>query len=125
MPARVVVSGMLLIILATFLVATVEFFLPLSAKCDMNSACRAALLRMEADGGLPKEAELDLALKLSGMGFCDIIIDGTASAKRGEEMKLHVEADYSYSRISGLFTRTVTKQRMVYDKTSVSRRVIN
>lgn len=125
MPARIVVTGIILVLLAAFLVCAVEFFLPLSARSEMNICCRSTLLRMEAEGGLSNEAGFDLQTKLYAKGFINVVVNGTDSAKQGEELNLHVEADYIYSRLTSLLTRSDMTQRMIYDKTSISRKVVN
>jgi len=125
MPARVVVTGIILVVLTAFLVVALEFFLPLSAKSDMNIWCRSTMLRMEMEGELSDQAKLDLHTKLAQRGFVNIDIEGVGGGKQGEEINLRVEADYIYSRLTGLFIRSTAVQRMVYDKTSVSRRVVN
>mgnify|MGYP005841692065 CR=1 FL=1 len=125
MPSRVVVSGVILVVIVALLAFTVEFFLPLSAKTDMNMLCRRAMLRMEVEGGMSEEIENDLISGLMEKGFDGINIDGTDMAKQGEDIRLVVEADYIYSKLTGLFTRTDMRQRMVYGKTSVARKVVN
>ena len=125
MPARVVLSGMILVVFAAFLVFTVEFFIPLSAKMDMNMYCRNLILKMEMEGGLSDQASQDLHERLMEKGFRNIYIDGTKSAKQGEQITLRVEAEYIYSKMTTLFTRTDAVRRMVYEKASISRKVIN
>jgi hypothetical protein len=83
MAARVVVAGVILVIIVAMLVFTVEFFLPLSAKTDMNICCRNAMLRMEIEGGLSAGAESQLRSDLSARGFVNIQVYGTTAAKQG------------------------------------------
>lgn len=125
MSSRVVVTGVLLVILASVLVFTVEFFLPLSMKSDMNILCRNTLLQMEALGGLSEAERQGLQSELQTRGFENITVSGTFSARQGEPLFLHVEADYTYSKLSSLFIRADTVQRMVYNKTSMCRKVVN
>jgi len=125
MPAKAVVSGIILIMIVVFLVFALEFFIPLSVKSEMNSLCRKALLKMELEGGLRNENMLDLQEKLSGLGLSNIIIDGTEQAKLGERIRLKVEADFVYSKLTSFFSRTDVTQRMTYQKTSIARKVVN
>jgi hypothetical protein len=125
MPARVIVSGMMLVIFAVFMVFAVEFFLPLSAKADMNMYCRSSMLKMETEGGMSSQHADELKERLMERGFKNVIVDGTVSAKQGEKIHLKVEADYAYSKLTALFIRKDTVNRMMYDKISISRRVIN
>jgi|GEM_PF-414140 len=125
LPARVVILGVVLVILITMSVYLIEFFIPLSAKSDMNFCCRNTLLKMEVLGGLTVPEKLNLQSELENKGFSNTVIDGTTYAKQGEEIVLHVEADYIFSRLSGLFTRRAAACRMLYDKTSTSRKVVN
>lgn len=125
MAAKAIVSGFMLVIAVVLLVFAVECFVPLSAKTDMNACCRKALLIMEMKGGLPSKARADLISELEGRGFTDVGVSASDGAKQGEEIRLRVEADYTYSKLSGVFARSETTQRMVYDRSSVSRKVAN
>ena len=125
MPSKVVVSGVVLVILAAFIVFIVEFFVPVSMKYDMNAFCRKAIIKMETEGGLSAEAKAELIEKMSNRGFKNITVTGSAYAKYGEEMNLHVEADAEFNRLISLFGRASSVHRMVYDKTFIARKVVN
>lgn len=125
MPARVIVFGMVFIIIMFLLVFTIELFLPLSVKADMNSLCRSEMLRMELEGGLSNHSKSELQSVLTLKGFNNVTVTGTSDAKQGEEINLHVEADYVYSKLTGFLTRADVVQHMTYNKTSVARRVVN
>ncbi|HHW49116.1 MAG TPA: hypothetical protein GXX14_10960 [Clostridiaceae bacterium] len=125
MPAKAVVSGIILIMIVVFLVFTVEFFIPLSVKSDMNMVCRSALLKMEMEGGLSSGNRSDLIEKLSEIGLSNITVEGTEQAKQGERIRLRVEADFVYNKLTGLFSRTDVTQRMIYQKTAIVRKVVN
>ncbi len=125
MPTRVIVTGIILVIIAAMLVFSVEFFLPLSMKSDMNILCRKALLQMETAGGLKEYDRQELVSELQERGFTNISTSGTQNAKQGELLNLRVEAQYEYSRLTMLFVRNVQIQRMVYNKSSLSRKVVN
>lgn len=125
MPSRVIVTGIILVIIAAMLVFSVEFFLPLSMKSDMNILCRKTLLQMETAGGLREYDRQELVSELRERGFTNILASGTQNAKQGELLNLRVEAQYEYSRLAMLFVRNMQIQRMVYDKSSLSRKVVN
>lgn len=125
MAAKVTVFGVLFTVMIGILVFVVEFFLPLSANSDMNICCRKAMLSMETEGGLSYQAEEELEAELKEKGFLNIVIDGTSSAKKGEEISLKVEADYMYSKMTGIFIRREVLQHMVYSKTTIARKVVN
>lgn len=125
MASRVIVLGLILVVFITVLVYMVEFFIPLSAKADMNTCCRNTLFKMEIMGGLSADDKADLQNELEGKGFSNVIINGTYFAKHGEEITLHVEAEYTYSKLGGLFIRRNTSQQMAYKKTSIARKVVN
>jgi hypothetical protein len=123
--SRVIVLGFILVIFITILVYMVEFFIPLSAKADMNTYCRNTLFKMEVMGGLSKDDKDDLQNELESKGFSNIIINGTPFAKHGKEITLHVEAEYTYSKLTGLFIRRNISRQMVYKKMSIARKVVN
>lgn len=125
MSGKAVVSGVIFVIMIAVLVSMVEFFLPLSAKADMNAFCRNTLLKVELEGCLPAPEKDNLHSRLTDKGFTNIVINNIGSVKRGEELNLRVEADYTYSKLTGIFTRTQVVQRMVYDKTTIARKVLN
>jgi len=80
------------------------------------------------EGGLSYADELEVETELKKMGFSNIVIDATSiteSAKQGEEISLHVTADYAYSKLTGLFKRSKIEQRMVYNRVSIARKVVN
>lgn len=125
MPVRVITSGILLVIMAAMLVFAIEFFLPLSAKSDLNVACRSTLLVMENEGGITEEVKSSLKSELESKGFSNVSITGTSFARQGETVNLKVAAYYSYSKLYTLFARREYAQCMIYDKTAMSRKVIN
>lgn len=125
MPARAVVTGVILVIMVSLLVYFIEFFLPLSAKADLDIACRDSLLRMETGGGLDGDDRRELQEELESAGFTGIAINATASARQGERLTLHVEGDYSWNRLVDLFKREDRDIRMIYEKTTISRKVVN
>jgi len=125
MPSRVIVTGIILVIIVAMLVFSVEFFIPLSIKSDMNILCRRTLLQMETAGGLTESERQELVSDLQDIGFLNITASGTQSAKHGEILNLHVEVQYSHSKLTTLFSREAQALRMVYDKSSLSRKVVN
>lgn len=125
MPAKAIVTGIVLVILAVMLAYSIEYFIPLSKKADMDIVCRNALLRMENSGGMTEARRDELQDELEALNLEDVIIQGTADAKHGDSLTLHVECVYRYDRILSLFKREADNQRMVYEKTCMSRRVVN
>lgn len=125
MPSKAIVFGISIVFLTALFVSMVEFFLPISAKFEMNAICRKTLLKMELEGGITIDMKNELETDLRERGFREIAVDGTEDAKYGEEISLWVEAFYVYSRIKNLFSREETGQRMVYSKKSIARRVLN
>ncbi|MGI6776690.1 MAG: hypothetical protein ACOX7R_01275 [Acetivibrionales bacterium] len=125
MAAKVVIFGILFVVMMGMLVFSVEFFIPLSAKSDMNVCCRRALLAMELESGLTYRTEQKLKSDLEKIGFINVVVDGASYAKQGEEIRLVVEADYKYSKLEGMFIRKDCLQHMVYSKTAIARKVVN
>ncbi len=125
MPAKAIVFSVTLVIFTAMVVYTVELFIPLSAKSDMNTYCRKTLLKMEVEGGLSDTDENEAKAKLEEMGFSNIKIDAASNTKQGGEISLKVTADYTYSKLTGLFKRSKIEQRMIYDRVSIARKVVN
>jgi hypothetical protein len=125
MPVRAIVTGITIIIILVLTVFCVEFFVPLSAKIEMNICCRNALLSMEAQGELTGEKRQSLNDRLASAGFEGNAIEASSEVMYGEEINLHVEASYTYKKFTGLFSREDVTQCMIYDRTAISRRVVN
>jgi len=125
MISRVLIAGVIAVCSVSLLMFFVEFFVPLSAKYNMDIYCRGTLLSMEEAGGLKEDKKAELAVKLAEAGFTNIRISGTEYARYGEKLNLFVEADYRYSTLKALFARETVVQKMCYNKTAVSRKVVN
>lgn len=125
MPVKAIVTGIVLIIMVCMLVYLIEFFLPLSMKAELDMICRSTLLKMENAGGLSAAEKQNLRFELENKGLTGIIISGTANARQGSMLTLRVEGDYTYNRLVSLFKREDVKLRMVYNKASMSRKVVN
>lgn len=125
MPVKAIVTGIVLIIMAVILVYMVEFFLPLSMKAGLDMACRSTLLKMENAGGLSASERQQLRSELEDKGLTDIVITATANARQGSMLTLRVEGDYTYNRLTSLFKREDVKLRLIYNKASMSRKVVN
>lgn len=103
----------------------VEFFIPLSVKGDIDMLCRNALLQMENSGGLTASGRMALKSELEGMGLENVTISATENVRQGGLLTLRVEGDYTYSGITGFLNRGEVTLRMVYDKSTMSRKVVN
>lgn len=125
MVGRLAVGTVTLIIVLAILVSLFELLIPLSARQEFGLECRNALITMETTGELSAADRARLITNLTNLGFSDISITATAATKLGDEIYLRVEADYRYSRMINVFTRSSVAQHMVYSKTSRSREVIN
>jgi hypothetical protein len=125
MAVRPVIMGITLIFMVFLLVFLVEYSVPLSVKADADMICRRALLRMENAGGLSSSDRQALKAELEQKGLTGVAITASSGAKQGGLLTLHVEGDYTFSKITSLFKRDDVKYRFVYDKTSMSRKVVN
>lgn len=127
MPVKAIVTGVLLVLMVVLLVSFIEYFLPLSVKADMDMLCRGTLLRMENAGGLSDDERDALEAELEKIGLRDIYIKPVNSSivRQGEMLTLEVKCDYTYSKLRSLFKREDVTVRMVYDKTTMSRKLVN
>jgi len=125
MPVKAVVTGVMLVLVVFLLVYMVEFFIPLSIKADIDMICRNALLNMENAGGLSSEKKQELKAELESRGLTGVVITATENAKQGERLTLRVEGEYTWNRITSLFSRGVETLHIVYDKSTMSRKVVN
>lgn len=126
MPAKVMLWGVLIIMMLSIFVVVVDKCMLLSLKFDFNAYCRAALLKMENENGLSPQERNNLQTKLANKGFTNITITAPMTVMQGQDLNIRVEAEYSYRRLTSIYSdRINTSQRMIYDKTSMARRVIN
>jgi hypothetical protein len=125
MPVKPLVTGIMLILTVFLLAYMVEFFIPLSVKGDIDMLCRNALLQMENSGGLTASGRMALKSELEGMGLENVTISATENVRQGGLLTLRVEGDYTYSGITGFLNRGEVTLRMVYDKSTMSRKVVN
>ncbi|NLH96725.1 MAG: hypothetical protein GX477_05220 [Clostridiaceae bacterium] len=125
MPVKPLVTGIMLVLTVILLVYMVEFFIPLSVKADIDMICRNALLNMENAGGLSSEKRRELKEELESRGLTGVVITATENARQGERLTLRVEGDYTWNRLTSLFGRDDVTLRIVYDKTTMSRKVVN
>ena len=125
MSSKVIVMGIVIVMTTSLIVFTMEFFLPLSKKSDMNICCRNVLLKMEEEGGLALQERTNLYNVLVNQGFTNITISASEYGRHGETLNLEVTAEYPYSKLTELFGRTNLTQCMRYSMSSMSRRVDN
>ncbi len=125
MPVKAVIFALVIVMLLSITVLLVEFFVPLSAKIDLNMYCRETIIKMEINGGITADDADRLKQRLKDRGFVNIQISGTEGARQGDDLVLHVEAEFCHNSISGIFTRDLTCYRMVCDKYASVRKVIN
>jgi len=125
MAAKIVVFAIALIFMVSMLVFCTEFFLPISIKADADMICRGVLLEMENAGGLSEDGAEKLCERLEEIGLTDVKVTATENAMRGDKLTLKVEAVYTYSKLTAPLKREDTSVRIVYDKTAISRKVVN
>ncbi len=125
MPVRAITTGIILIIMVMMLVYMIELFLPLSMKAELDMLCRSTLLRMENAGGLSAAERQELRSELENRGLTDVVVSASVNARQGGMLTLQVEGDYNYNKLIALFKREDVRLRMVYRKTTMSRKVVN
>lgn len=122
---RTVSTGFILIVLAAILMASVQFFVPLSAKSDFDSLCRAAMIKVESEGKLTEETRAILYCRLQERGFKDVEISGPESSQYGDFISLDVKASYQYHSLTKIFLAEVKNIDLAFNKSSISRRIVN
>jgi hypothetical protein len=125
MPAKIALTGFVIVTLFFITVAVINYFILLSAAHDFNTECRLVLLSMEKNGGLTNLMKTELSNKLYNKGFISVTVNGTSSASFGEQLTLSVVGIYKYKKTISFLQSADYYQTMTYNKTSVSRKVIN
>lgn len=127
MPGKLIVFAITFVIIISLVVGVIWTFVPVQMKNVMDAECRGTLLKMESDNGLTLSEKDKLRSRLVQKGFDVISINGTAPeiAKKGDMLNLIVEVDYKYRTFDGLFSTKGVTRRMVYDRTTIARRVVN
>lgn len=122
---RVISTGFILVLLAAIIIASVQFFVPLSIKSDFDSSCREALIKMESQGQLTDESKECLYSQLEKKGLKDIKIIASESSCFGEMIRLDVQASFQYYSLISIFSGEVKGLNLRYNKTCISRRIVN
>jgi hypothetical protein len=122
---RILIYAILIVFLLVVVLAFMDYMVLLNMKFEMNALCRGALLTMETKGYLSGADISELEGSLADRGFTGIYIRSLGGTAQGDRVSLQVEADYIYRKMTNVFSRSDTVQRMSYDKTSVVRRVVN
>lgn len=117
------ISIVITLALLVFVVETVV--IPLDVNIKFRTDCRNTLLSMEISGSLSWSEEAALKTKLESMGLSNVIITSSDTVKYGDEIFLHVSADYIYTPLTSLFSRSGKTVNFVYEKYSRSRHVFN
>lgn len=125
MPAKIALTGFVIVTLLFITVAVINYFVLLSAAHDFFTECRLVLLAMEKNGGLTNQMKTELISKLSNKGFTGVTVYGTQNAAFGQPLTLSVSALYRCKKAISFFQQADMYQYMTYDKTSVSRKVVN
>lgn len=122
---KVIVTVFVLVVFLSFVVGTILIYVPIQAKNTFDSICRMALLSMENDNGLSTTIKDDLESKLTAKGYNIVSISGTpVGAKKGDYLNLRVEALYRYRTIETIFTSKLETATIIYDRTTVARKII-
>lgn len=124
MITRTLIFGIIIVLIISLLIFMTEVFLPINAKIEFDGICRGAIIKMEINGGINGEIKEKLLGKL-GDKYQDVTVEATENAKYGTDITLRVKAKYRYNGLSGLFLRKENILDICYEKTTVSRRVIN
>jgi hypothetical protein len=123
---NIIIFSIATVVIISLIVGIVWMFVPMAKKNAMDVECRKTLLKMENDNGLTTTEITNLQNRLEKLGFNEITIDGTPTEikKKGDELKLTVEAKYDYRSLKSMFTTQKTTSTMVYDRTITSRQVV-
>lgn len=122
---RIIIYAVLIVFLFALAVAILEYFVPLSAKFDMNVLCRSYLMKLEIQGSLSAQDISSLAGSLAGRGFSNISVSTAGGSAQGSTVTLTVDADYTFSRLVSVFSRSSSTQHMTFSKTATVRKVAN
>ncbi len=123
---NIIIFSIATVVIISLIVGIIWMFVPMAKKNAMDVECRKTLLKMENDNGLTREEENSLKNRLEKLGFKEvtIVVTPTEIKKKGDELKLIVEAKYDYRSLKSMFTTQKTTSTMVYDRTITSRQVV-
>ncbi len=123
---NIIIFSIATVVIISLIFGIIWMFVPMAKKNAMYVECRKTLLKMENDNGLTREEENSLKNRLEKLGFKEvtIVVTPTEIKKKGDELKLTVEAKYDYRSLKSMFTTQKTTSTMVYDRTITSRQVV-
>lgn len=125
MPGKALVLVFCIILMFILTVYCIELFIPLKLKIDFNDCCRQALIKAENNGGLTDEIRESLNDSLKNIGFENVQIICDSDVKKGDEINLKVYAEYERKKFEDLFNRENITDQYYYNKTTISRKVVN
>jgi len=124
--SSIIVMSIVIIILVSMLVFSIELFLPIQLKFEMNGICRSYIYKIESDGYLSLEDQTELKDALLKIGLSDPLITINAKGtKYGDRVDVSIASYYRRSRINRLFSRSEDRLEFKYERTFFIRHISN
>lgn len=124
--SNIIVLSIVLIILLSLVVFSIDLFLPIQLKFEMNGICRSYIYKIESSGFLTAEDQLELmdALREIGLTNPSISIESDGQ-KYGDRVDVKIVSIYERSRLIGLFRRANEQLEFNYERTYFIRQIKN
>lgn len=124
--SSVIILGIALLILMSLVVFSLELFVPLNIKLEMNSMIRPYMFSLEANSVLSDDQKIKLRNGLESIGLTDISIDlDYTGMKFGDWIDVSIDSHYTRNAMVKLFNREDEVLRLRYEKKIFIRKIHN
>ena len=115
--------GIIIILLISLVI--VDYIVLINLKVDYDLICRKYFWIAEMNGGLSDANKRELRDILTLKNYYDISIESSESVGFGSEMTLKISSKRTCSHIKDWLTRKSENIDFVFEKVTISRRIIN
>ncbi len=121
----VLIFAFIIVFMVLFISYSIELFIPIHLKFEVNGICRSYLYEIEATGILKEESKMELINKLQNLGLKDIRIMIDGDGIYGHYTDVVISSTYQFNRVVGLFKREDEEMYLKYERTLFNRKIIN
>lgn len=110
-----------------FVVMIVDYFVLLHMNVEFKFYCQRIFWKCEQEVGISSTERQEVIEELSRKGFNGIVVTAPdkGSVSKGEKIEFSIAASHEVSRWEGLFVKVTEQQKFLYERETISRRIVN
>ncbi len=121
----IIILAFIIVFIVIFTTYSLELFIPIHLKFEVNGICRSYIYEIEANGFLKEESKEDLITKLESLGLTDITIDISGDKGYGNYTNVLINSKYPFNKIVGIFQREDREIQFRYARKLFNRKIVN